>query len=114
VNKVDKTELKPKQKLAAEMMVANPEMNYEDIAKKLGVNPATLWRWRKLPEFQDFSHELCMERFKDMERLAIQKLQENIMKNNQKAIEYMLDFVGYKTVDKAEIDLSTDINITIE
>lgn len=108
-----KGKLSNKQKAAAEFMVANPEIGYDEVAEKLGVNPATLWRWRKLPEFQDYSHELCMERFKDLEKLAIRKLQENITKNNQKAIQYALDYVGFKSADTVEIKDKT-IKIEIE
>ena len=79
-------ELSIKQKAAAEFMVSNPELGYDEVAAKLGINPATLWRWRKREDFQQYSHELCMERFKDLERLAIRKLHENVTKNNQKAI----------------------------
>lgn len=105
--------LSNKQRAAAEYMVANPEMGYDEVAEKLGINPATLWRWRKLPEFQDYSHELCMERFKDLEKIAIRKLQENIMKNNQKAVEYALDFCGFKTATELEVKDKT-IRIEIE
>ncbi len=100
-----------KQKNAAEFMVANPDMNYEDVAQKLGISSMTLRRWRKLPEFQDFSHELCMERFKDLEKIAVQKLLENVRKNNQKAIEYALDYMGYKATEKVEADLNASIEI---
>jgi uncharacterized protein YjcR len=96
-------ELTNKQKAAAEFMVANPEMGYDEVAEKLGVNPATLWRWRKREDFKEYSHSLCMERFRDLEKLAIRKLQENIMKNNQKAVEYALDYVGFKSPDTVEI-----------
>lgn len=105
--------LSNKQKIAAEYMVANPEMSYEDVAQKLGISSMTLRRWRKLPEFQDFSHELCMEKFKDIEKLAVQKLLENVRKNNQKAVEYALDFSGYKTATEVDIKDKT-IKIEIE
>lgn len=103
--------LSNKQMAAAEFMVANPEIGYDEVAKQLEINPATLWRWRKLPEFQEYSHELCLQRFKDIEKLAIRKLQENVMKSNQKAIEYALNFVGYQGVQKIEADMSASIEI---
>lgn len=104
--------LNSKQKRAVELLVAEPEKHLNDIAKECGVDYATLWRWRKKPEFQEYEHELCLERFKDLERLAIRKLQENIMKNNQKAVEYALDFAGYKAKDQLDIN-NGDISICI-
>lgn len=105
--------LSNKQKAAAEYMVANPEIGYDEVAAQLGINPATLWRWRKLSEFQDYMHELCMERFKDLEKLALRKLQENIMKNNQKAVQYALDYCGFKAPETVEVKDKT-IKIEIE
>lgn len=106
-----KGELSNKQKNAAEYMVANPELTYEQVAQDLGISSFTLRRWRKLPEFQDFSHELCLERFKDIEKLAIQKLCENVRKNNQKAVEYALNFAGYQGVQKIDADMTAKIEI---
>lgn len=96
-------DLTSKQRMAAEYMVANPEIGYDEVAETLNINPATLWRWRKTEEFQDYTHKLCMERFKDIEKLAIRKLQENVRKGNQKAIQYTLDYQGYKTAETVEI-----------
>lgn len=106
-----KGKLSNKQKAAAELMVTNPEMTYEEVSQKLGISFMTLYRWRKLPEFQDFSHELCMERFKELEKIAVQKLLENVKKNNQKAIEYALDYMGYKATEKVEADLNATVEI---
>ena len=105
--------LKKKQKIAAEIMVANPEKPLSDIAKELDVNYSTFWRWRQNQDFKDYEDRLCKERFHDMQRIAIHKLQENAMKGNQKAIEYILDFMGYKPATKIEADVSTDIVIDI-
>lgn len=108
--------LKPKQRLLAELMVAKPELTNEEYAKEIGIDPKTLYNWKKISEFQDYLNELCKNKFKGLQTLAIEKLQENIAAKNQKAIEYALDYLGYKATTKVEADVSgnMDININIE
>lgn len=60
----------------------------------------------------EYFHSLCQSRFKKLEALAIEKLTENIESNNQKAIEYALNYLGYKPVEKIEAT-TTSISITI-
>ena len=105
------SELTSKQKKACELLVANPEMKLQDVALEVGVNRVTLWRWTEKPEWQEYEHKLCNKRFKSLEKLAIEKLKQNATNNNQKAIEYILDYIGYKP--KEEIDLNTDFEINI-
>ena len=105
--------LNSKQKAACELMVAKPELSYEEVASEIGVSDVTLWRWRQKAEWRDYEHELCHQRFMDLERLAVRKLKENVSKNNQKAIEYALDYAGYKAATKLEAEVSTDIEINI-
>lgn len=107
-------ELKAKQKALAELMVLKPELTNVEYAKEIGIDPKTLYKWKKTDEFQDYLHQCCQDKFKDLEKLAIEKLKENMAKGNQKAIEYALDYIGYKATTKVEADLNTDINITIE
>ena len=108
--------LKPKQKLLAELMVAKPELTNEEYAKEIGIDPKTLYVWKKKSEFQDYINELCKNKFSDLQTLAIEKLKENVAAKNQKAIEYALDYLGYKATTKVEADVSgnMDININIE
>lgn len=107
--------LKAKQRLLAELMVARPELTNEEYAKEIGIDPKTLYVWKKKSEFQDYINQLCKEKFSDLQTLAIEKLQENIAAKNQKAIEYALDYLGYKASTKVEADVngSMDIQITI-
>jgi transposase-like protein len=105
--------LSAKQKLLAELMVAKPELTNEEYAKEIGIDPKTLYVWKKKSEFQDYLHQACKEKFKDLEQLAVAKLKENIQKNNQKAIEYALDYLDYKATTKVEADINSDITITI-
>ncbi len=104
--------LKVKQKKLAELMVAEPELTNEKYAERIGINPATIYSWKKNKEFTDYVHTLCQERFKDIEKLAIQKLKEQVAKGNWKAIQYVLDSLGYKPEEKVDIR-SSDINISI-
>lgn len=106
--------LKPKQRALAELMVSNPGFTNLQYAEEAGIDVKTVYKWKKEQEFQDYVHELCIERFRSLEDLAIAKLQENIEKNHQKAIEYALDYLGYKATQKVEAEVNTDINITID
>ena len=106
--------LKPKQMKAAELLALFPEMKEKDIAAEVNIAPKTLWMWKtKFPEFQEYYHSICQNRFRELESLAISKLEENVVKGNQKAIEYALDYLGYHATQKVEADLHTDISITI-
>ena len=104
--------LKPRQMKLAELMAVEPELTNEEYADRVGCNPSTVYTWKKNEEFQQYLHTLCEKRFRSFEGLAVQKLMENANKGNQKAIEYLLNYIGYKPKD--EIDISSgDINITI-
>ena len=104
--------LKLKQKQMAELMVAEPDLSNEKYAERMGIDPSTIYRWKKNKEFTDYLHSLCNERFKDMERLAIQKLKEHIKNGNWKATQYVLDSLGYKPETTVDIK-SNDINIHV-
>lgn len=104
--------LNAKQKRACEVLVANPDKHYREVAAVVGVDTATLWRWRQKPEWREYEHALCVARFQDLERLAINQLQQNASRGNQRAIEYILNYVGY--MPNTKVDVSTnDIVITI-
>lgn len=106
--------LKPKQMKAAELLALFPEMKEKDIAAEVNISQKQLWVWKtKVPEFMEYYHTICQSRFKELESLAIEKLEANVRKGNQKAIEYALDFLGYHATQKVEADINTDINITI-
>lgn len=107
-------ELSNKQMKAAEILVTQPEKKLQDVAKELNVTETTLWRWRQRSDFKEYESQLCHQRFLDLERLAIQKLKENVKKNNQRAIEYALDYAGYKTAEKVDLEVNRDVKIIIE
>lgn len=46
-----------------------------------------------------------------MESLAIKKLNEEIHKNNFKAISYLLDGLGYKAKEQQEIQMDAKIEV---
>ena len=95
--------LSNKMKLCAEILVNDPEKKIGDIAQELGVDRKTIWKWRQREDYKEYEHQLCHSRFMDLEKLAIQKLKENTSKGNQRAIEYLLDYIGYKTEEKIDI-----------
>lgn len=104
--------LKPRQKQLAELMVAEPNLSNEKYAERIGIDPTTLYRWKRNDEFNDYVHTLCQTRFKDMEKLAMQKLREHVENGNWKACQYVLDSLGYLPEQKIDVK-SSEINICI-
>jgi hypothetical protein len=105
--------LKPKQREIAEIMVLHPNLSNEEYARRIGINPKTLYEWKKKEEFNDYIHDLCRKKFASMERLALKELKEQVENGNWKAIEYVLNGVGYKATEKVEVtDTTTKITIT--
>lgn len=105
--------LTPKMKECAEIFVNNPELTCREVGAMLGVHESTISRWVKREDYKEYEHSLCHERFLSLEKLAIAKLKENTKKCNQKAIEYLLDYCGYKATDKLEVK-DTTINVDVE
>jgi transposase-like protein len=52
----DATQLSSQQQQAAEMLAAGKPV--AEVAQTIGVDRATVWRWRQLPEFQEHMNEL--------------------------------------------------------
>lgn len=103
--------LKPKQKKLAELMVLEPSLTNEEYAKRIGIDPKTLYVWKKNSEFQDYIHELCQQHFKSMERLAIRKLREQVENGKWQAIEYLLNGNGYKAKEEQQIQMDAKIEV---
>lgn len=98
-----------KMKLCAEILVNDPEKNIQDVAKELSVDRKTIWKWRQREDYKEYEHQLCHERFLGLEKLAIQKLKENASKGNMRAIEYLLNYIGYSSTLKIDADVDNKI-----
>lgn len=103
--------LKPRQIKLAELMVDEPELTNYQYAEKIGCSETSIYGWKKLKEFEELYHSLCKKRFRSYESLAIKKLKENAVKGNQKAIEYLLSYIGYKPQEQAQIQMDANIQI---
>lgn len=103
--------LKPKEKKLAELMCVKPSLRNIDYAKECGISEKSVYVYKAKPEFQEYLSQLCKERFKNMEALAIKKLQEEINNNNFKAIQYCLDGLGYKPKEQQEVQMEAKIEI---
>ena len=103
--------LKPRQIKLAELMAVEPELTKEQLAERVGCSEKSVYEWKKLPEFTEYYHQLCEKRFRSFEGLAVKKLVENANKGNQKAIEYLLNYIGYASVQKQDIQMDAKVEI---
>lgn len=103
--------LKSKEKQLAELMCLEPSLRNVDYAQRCGISEKSVYVYKAKPEFQEYLSELCNKRFKSMEALAISKLKEEIEDNNFKAIQYLLDGLGYKAKEQQEVQMDARIEI---
>lgn len=103
--------LTPKAKQLAEYRVDNPTLSDLQVSKDIGIDPKTIYKWKKRPEFQEYEHELCLIRFKEAQRIAVRKAYELAEKGNAKMIEYLLTNNGFKLPEEQNVNLDAEINI---
>ena len=98
--------LSKKQVEAIELMIENSDLEYNAIAKMLGINPCTLWRWRTQPQFKAFQDELkfrLKNKFDAAEGAAIDTMIELCKTGSFQAAKYILDYQGYGAPNKIEV-----------
>ena len=104
-------ELTKKAKAIAEYRVFNPTLSNEQVSRDLHVDPKTIYKWVRIPEFQQYEHELCMTRFKEAQRIAVEKAVELANKGNTKMIEYLLTNNGCNLPEEQNVNLDAEISI---
>ena len=112
--KENKKTLKPKQRLLAELMAIQPELTNAEYAREIGIDEKTLYRWKKEEIFLDYLHNLCKEKFKDLERMAIKRLGEKVEAGAMDAILFVLNNTGYKAEDNLNVNAGgVTLNVTV-
>ena len=66
--------LTQKQMNMAQIWVDNPNISMEELKDRAGVSQKTCYMYRQNEEFQEYVHQLCAQKFKDMEKVAMKKL----------------------------------------
>jgi hypothetical protein len=95
--------LNNKQLKAIELLVYQPYMALNMVAKECGIHRDTLHRWRtEVPEFKEALDKAIKERWKAAEAMAVNGMINLAQEGNYNAIKYLLDNLGYKPVDKVE------------
>lgn len=99
----------------ATVWVENPYITFGEIAKLCKISENTFYNYRQDDTFMAIYRELCQQKYKESESLAINKLREMAAGGNWNAVKYILDGLGYKPEDKTKVSVEADssINLTI-
>ncbi len=108
--KYDESQLRPAQRLAAELLVENEFENVrtrktkEQIAEEVGVTRMTLYRWETQDEnFIAYYQDLAQRYIDGKMAFVYKKLIDSIRNGSVKGIELYLKQAG-KLVDKQEVE----------
>lgn len=101
--------LTAKQIKLCELLVNAPKMSNPDLAKECEIGERTIYRWKHNDEVIAYVHMLCQKKFAGLEKIAMQKLAEQLEKENWKAIEYVLNGHDYKPSDKIDANVNASV-----
>ena len=110
--------LKPKQVKCLELMLSNPKMKMQDIAKELNVSPKTISMWKREEEFRaeyDTSFRLKLQY---ASAKAFRK-QVELLDSGNEMVAYLaskdiMDRAGFNPVEKVQQDVDLDLSITVD
>ena len=97
----------------ATIWVENPYLKYGEIAKLAKIGDSTFYDYRHDDRFMAIYKELCQQKYKELESVAMNKLGEMAAAGNWNAVKYILDGVGYKPEDKTKVSVEAAPSIEI-
>lgn len=93
-------------------IVANPFATYADIERDLHMGDAKIGELFRDKEVQAEIRGLNRLKFEGMETQAIEKLKEKLDANDWKAIQYILDYCGFKATEKMVVsETKVEVNV---
>lgn len=101
-----------KQLKAIELLVYQPYMTQEMMAKECGVARETIWRWRtENEEFKEALSNATKERWKAAEQMAVTTMINLMAEGNYQATKYVLDSMDYGATQKidAKVDAKAQV-----
>lgn len=110
--------LKPKQVRCLELMLDNPKMKMQDIAKELNVTPKTISEWKKNEEFKAEYDANFRQKLQYASARAFRK-QIDLLDSPNEMVAYLaskdiMDRAGYNPVEKVQQEIDMDLNITVD
>lgn len=97
----------------ATVWVENPYLTFGEIAKMCKISANTFYNYRQDETFMAIYKELCQQKYKESESIAINKLRELAASGNWNAVKYILDGLGYKPEDKTKVSVEAAPSIEI-
>lgn len=100
-----------KKQLAAIQLIIYSDKADCAIAEEVGINPATLWRWKQLEEFKDELEAENRRKFKDLQTMALKTMERLAAKGNFQAVKYILDGNYYAPTEKHDVQVDAKIEV---
>ena len=97
----------------ATIWVENPYLTFGEISKLCKISENTFYNYRQDETFMAIYKELCQQKYKESESIAVNKLREMAAAGNWNAVKYILDGVGYKPEDKTKVSVEAAPSIEI-
>lgn len=106
----ERTKLTDQQKEAIELIVNNPFMHMEHVALKVGVDPATLSRWKNKEYFCEAFDKKKRDTYRYLGNKGLSEIEKFIHSENEKlrfdAAVYLSKLGGHVPVEKSEQKLN--------
>ena len=97
----------------ATVWVENPYLTFGEISKLCKISENTFYNYRQDETFMAIYKELCQQKYKESESIAVNKLKEMAASGNWNAVKYILDGLGYKPEDKTKLSVEAAPSIEI-
>lgn len=100
-----------KKQLSAIQYIVYTDKEDSEIAPEIGVDRSTIWRWRKLDEFNDAIEAECRRKFKKLQTTALNGLETLVARGHFGAIKYIMDGNSYAPTEKHDVLLDATIQV---